>query len=313
MDFLEKLNTLMEKNNYNKSTLSKACGIPYTTIDGWYKRGYEELRLPTIKKLCTFFNTSLDYWIKDEITDPNYGKTENFQISYEEMKHIEKYRDLDDFGKKRIDKEIDKEIERIKSIEERDQRIKELESNQPKQPANGYVILPFYPALASAGQGEFLFNDIPCQTIEVPAERAVGANFAVKVKGDSMEPVLYDGYVVCVKKQEALDIDDLGLFVIDGECFVKIFKGDHLHSLNEKYPDIPFGLYSAIYCLGKVVGAIGDDEDEDEIISEIKTDNHPIHRFVAEKGLRDTKETREMTEAIDEAFKEMLGENGKEE
>ena len=106
--------------------------------------------------------------------------------------------------KKRIDKEIDKEIERIKSIEERDQRIKELESNQPKQPANGYVILPFYPALASAGQGEFLFNDIPCQTIEVPAERAVGANFAVKVKGDSMEPVLYDGYVVCVKKQEAL-------------------------------------------------------------------------------------------------------------
>ena len=65
--------------------------------------------------------------------------------------------------------------------------------------------------------------------------------------------------------------------------------------------------------MGKVVGAIGDDEDEDEIISEIKTDNHPIHRFVAEKGLRDTKETREMTEAIDEAFKEMLGENGKEE
>ncbi|MFQ9702531.1 MAG: hypothetical protein ACLR0U_10160 [Enterocloster clostridioformis] len=38
MGFLEKLNYLMEQNHLNKSTLSKACDIPYTTIDGWYKR-----------------------------------------------------------------------------------------------------------------------------------------------------------------------------------------------------------------------------------------------------------------------------------
>ena len=41
MDFLEKLNYLMHENNLNKSTLSKACEIPYTTIDGWYKKGYQ--------------------------------------------------------------------------------------------------------------------------------------------------------------------------------------------------------------------------------------------------------------------------------
>lgn len=34
MGFLEKLNYLMEQNHLNKSTLSKACDIPYTTIDG---------------------------------------------------------------------------------------------------------------------------------------------------------------------------------------------------------------------------------------------------------------------------------------
>ena len=70
MDFLEKINYLMKKHHLNKSTLSKACNIPYTTIDGWYKRGYEGLKLPTLKKLSDYFNVSLDYWADDTLTDP---------------------------------------------------------------------------------------------------------------------------------------------------------------------------------------------------------------------------------------------------
>lgn len=65
MDFLEKLNYLMEKNHLNKSTLSKACNIPYTTIDGWYKKGYEGLKLTTLRKLAQYFGTSLDYWASE--------------------------------------------------------------------------------------------------------------------------------------------------------------------------------------------------------------------------------------------------------
>lgn len=65
MDFLEKLDYLMEKNHLNKSTLSKACNIPYTTIDGWYKKGYEGLKLTTLRKLAEYFGTSLDYWASE--------------------------------------------------------------------------------------------------------------------------------------------------------------------------------------------------------------------------------------------------------
>lgn len=65
MDFLEKLNYLMEKNHLNKSTLSKSCNIPYTTIDGWYKKGYEGLKLTTLRKLAEYFGTSLDYWASE--------------------------------------------------------------------------------------------------------------------------------------------------------------------------------------------------------------------------------------------------------
>lgn len=72
MDFLEKLTLLMQRDGYNKSSLSKACGIPYTTIDNWFKRGYDGLQLSTLKKLNDFFHTTLEFWANDDITDPDY-------------------------------------------------------------------------------------------------------------------------------------------------------------------------------------------------------------------------------------------------
>ena len=78
MDFLEKLNYLMEKNHLNKSTLSKACNIPYTTIDGWYKKGYEGLKLTTLRKLADYFGTSLDYWASENDEQPTRGAHMSF-------------------------------------------------------------------------------------------------------------------------------------------------------------------------------------------------------------------------------------------
>lgn len=94
MDFLEKLNYLMEKNHLNKSTLSKACDIPYTTVDGWYKRGYEGLKLPTLKKLSNYFGISLDYWADDELIEPIPKKIDNLILTKKELSIIEGYRNL---------------------------------------------------------------------------------------------------------------------------------------------------------------------------------------------------------------------------
>lgn len=74
MDFLEKLDYLMEENHLNKNTLSKACNIPYTTIDGWYKKGYEGLKLTSLKKLSSFFGVPLDFWANDDT--PKCGGSE---------------------------------------------------------------------------------------------------------------------------------------------------------------------------------------------------------------------------------------------
>lgn len=127
MNFLEKLDFLMKKYGLNKRTLSQKSDIPYTTIDNWYKRGYEGLKLTTLRKLNDFFNTTLDYWILDEITDPNYGKSSGFEVEYDEMEHIKKYRTLDEHGKEMVDFTLLKEWERVKAdIEEAQPSIKEF-------------------------------------------------------------------------------------------------------------------------------------------------------------------------------------------
>ncbi len=83
MDFLEKLSFLMKKNGLNKRTLSLQSGIPVSTIYTMYRRSFENVGLSTLKSLAVFFDVSLDYLCRDEITDPNYGKADPNEETFE--------------------------------------------------------------------------------------------------------------------------------------------------------------------------------------------------------------------------------------
>lgn len=61
--FLITLERLMKERGLNRNTLSKQSGVPYTTIDGFYKKGYDNIKLSTLRQLSGFFNVSLDYLI----------------------------------------------------------------------------------------------------------------------------------------------------------------------------------------------------------------------------------------------------------
>lgn len=81
MNFIEKLSALMKKEDLNTNTLAKKSGVPYTTIDALFKKGYEGVRMSTVKKLAAYFNVSLDYLMDDNVDDPNYGKTDIEKIA----------------------------------------------------------------------------------------------------------------------------------------------------------------------------------------------------------------------------------------
>ena len=78
VNFLEKLNFMMGKSGLTKYSLSKASGIPYTTVDGWYKKKCEGPKLNTLRKLAKYFETSIDFWVDDgsaeELLDDGGGR-----------------------------------------------------------------------------------------------------------------------------------------------------------------------------------------------------------------------------------------------
>lgn len=249
MNFLEKLNFLMNRYALNKRTLSQKSKIPYTTIDNWYKRGYEGLKIPTLCKLSDFFNTTLDYWVVEEITDPNYGKSSGFKVEYEEMEHIKKYRNLDKFGKERIDYELEKEIERTTHIQEL-----ETENQEISEKITLLRIYTYFGRVACAGES-FDFSEIPDETIEAPYME--GADFIIGVNGDSMEPDYHDGDRLYVKKTDHMSYGDVGIFTINNECFLKEYGEDGLVSRNKNYKDIAGT--EDVRMIGKVIGKVVED------------------------------------------------------
>lgn len=255
MNFLEKIDYLMDKNKLNKSTLSQASGIPYTTIDGWYKKGYAGAKLPTIQKLATFFNTTLDYLMREEITDVNYGKTDGFKIEYSEMNHIKKYRDLDDHGKEMIDIILLKETERIQ------QSTKALKSIALVKPnnidTNMLRLSKYFQGSISAGNGVYMFGDEGFDEIEIPVNALTDkADFVISVNGRSMEPLYNDKDKVLVSQHETVEIGDVGIFIRNCEAFIKELGTYELISINKEYPNIKISDSDNVVCMGKVIGKL---------------------------------------------------------
>lgn len=108
--------------------------------------------------------------------------------------------------------------------------------------SSSMIRLRLYDARVSAGHGDFLDSDY-YTTIEVPSKDAKGADFAVTISGDSMEPLFHDHEMVFVHRQETLDDGEIGIFSLNDNAYIKKLKngsdGTFLISLNQRYDPIP--------------------------------------------------------------------------
>lgn len=103
MTFLEKLDFLMKENDLNKKRLSDRAGIPYSTIDGFYKQGYANIKLSTFKKLCDYFGVTMDYLARDEIEKIEYYSPNKKDLyNPEEKELLEMYNQLNNSGREKI-------------------------------------------------------------------------------------------------------------------------------------------------------------------------------------------------------------------
>ena len=228
--FLNVLERLMAERGLNKSTLSKLSGIPYTTIDGFFKKGYENTKLSTLRQLSNFFGVTLDYLVYGELPERPQILT-----IYEQLNDIGKQKAIDsisDLAK------IPEYTTKKTTADERKRRIERM---------------PYYDVPASAGTGQYL-DYSTMRMVSVDGDIPGNADYILKVSGDSMEPQFKDGEFVYVNKSPVLNTGDIGIFYYENNVYIKKYGDDGLVSLNPAYPLIPMD--EDISCLGRVIGKV---------------------------------------------------------
>lgn len=108
---------------------------------------------------------------------------------------------------------------------------------------------------ASAGIGERLYNEpISKEFVRgyVPAH-----DIALKVNGDSMEPLFKNGQIIFIEKSHTIKDGQIGVFIINGDAYIKkVYVEDNrltLVSLNKKYKDLYFYDNESVRLVGKVI------------------------------------------------------------
>lgn len=91
---------------------------------------------------------------------------------------------------------------------------------------------------ASAGTGSFLDDD-NFETVSFPESSVpAGADFGIRVSGDSMEPVYHDGQIVWVQQCDRVGVGEVGIFMCDGEGFIKAYgEQEPSEELTEAFTD----------------------------------------------------------------------------
>ena len=112
------------------------------------------------------------------------------------------------------------------------------------------IKIPYYDYPASAGTGIPLDAD-DYSLLEIP--EASDVSCAVRVSGDSMEDRFFDGDIVLVNEQQDLNFGDIGVFILNGEGYIKKYSRTGLESLNKKYPIIKVLEDDTCTFFGKVI------------------------------------------------------------
>lgn len=230
----EKIISVKKAKKCTTKELAKLSGVPKGTLDKILSGQTKDPKIQTLVSICAVLECS----VCDILNMENDGVSKNNIISKEEIAFLNKYNSLDKHGKEAVNAVMRAEenrIEESRTVIYYDTRM-----------INHYIIG------ASAGTGMLLTSsdyDVVC------AKGAPkNADFTVSVSGDSMYPLFCDGDVLFVEKTGKISENEIGIFVKNGESFVKRLGKGALISENPKYAPIKFVAGDEINVCGRVIG-----------------------------------------------------------
>ena len=240
MSFGERMKLRREELGLSRSQLAERIGVSTSAVSN-YENGFSFPKEEVMLRL--FDGLSID---------PNTLFRDSFRggdsvLSRSERQLLKKYRSLSPLGR-----------ESVLSVVDTLCAYQEEAESEPR--GKETRVIPLYRSPAAAGFAAPVFGeDFDYLPVEDDVPR--GAEFAVRIQGDSMMPYIADESVVYVNR-DPLKAGDVGIFCVDGEMVCKQYYKDpagmvYLFSLNRARADADVllspGGGRTLVCFGRVI------------------------------------------------------------
>ena len=240
MSMVDRICELAHEKGISISALEKTLGLGNGIIGKWRKQSPS---CDKLKLVADYLNATIDYLLTGK---KECSSTAN--LTPDEHELLQYFKKLSDKSKGIV-------LGRAEQLAELEAPV--VKEPEPEQEPTIQIKHSYY--RVSAGTGFNLPEGDDWEMIDIPdTPEARRADFAITIKGNSMEPVYFDGDIVLVKQQPAVELGEIGIFNIENNGYIKKFGGDRLISLNDAYDDIILSEYDEDrnHCLGKVIGRV---------------------------------------------------------
>lgn len=252
MSFGTRLKEKREALGITQPQLAEMLNVSKGAIGNW-ETDVNSPRATLLYDLFDILHCDANYLFQDETRE--LYKNEASPEEFENI--IKKYRLIAEYspdGAKVIDIVLDREHSIAEKLKEQKEHIEEVEKGTFQNDIHNADIrlINYYYRLASAGTGQIVFDMPPTKKIEIPdVPEYKKVDYAIGVNGDSMEPEYNDGDILLIEMTEDIENGEIGIFIVEGESYVKKLGRNELVSLNPEYGNIPLTENSK--CMGKVV------------------------------------------------------------
>ncbi len=260
--YIDRIKKRKSEKRLTNEQLADLSGIPRGTLSKILAGMSESPKLSNIVAICDALDCSVEYIVTGELENTN-----NYTLSAEEISFVESYRRLDDWGRDLVRVVLAKAEARgqesVPAVEPADEaaprKLRAIPTGKRylgERVSGKRIPLDLYELPVSAGVGMYL-DSSKAEAITVPLnDKTESADYALRISGNSMEPRYHNGDVLLVETVDHLEIGELGIFLLDGSAFFKVYDGDRLLSLNEEYGPILLKDFSDVQCKGRVIGRL---------------------------------------------------------
>ncbi|MGN0597088.1 MAG: helix-turn-helix domain-containing protein [Ruminiclostridium sp.] len=234
------------------------CNINTSFLTDWKNEKIKNPSIDKIVKLSEYLKIDLNYLLLGKSNSSHHK-----ELSSEEIEMLDLFNKVDSFGRIRLLERAETLAEQADTLRLKDNQLQHDNEkplsisnlDEAEDEADNCIEIPLYDTCVSAGTGidiDYTSSD----PIQVSSDEFDDTDFAVRVSGDSMEPRYFDGDIVIVEPTPAVDQGEVGIFILNGQAFIKKLGDCCLISLNPSYDPIKINDYDSIYCQGRVIGVI---------------------------------------------------------